>query len=73
MSNIDMISVVSSNVESIGYDEGSQILQVRFLSGSTYIYMNVPLMEFEQLKVAPSVGSYLNRNIKGNYPYQRVG
>lgn len=73
MSDMGMIPVVSSNVESIGYDEGTQILRVKFLTGAIYEYKNVPLMEFEQLKDAPSVGSYLNRNIARNYPYEKVG
>lgn len=73
MSEIEMISVVSSNVDSIGYDPKTQTLRVRFNNGSVYEYMNVSAMEFEQLKTAPSIGSYLNRNIKGNYPYQKVG
>ena len=73
MANIVMIPVVSSNVESIGFDESTQTLRVRFLNGSTYDYKNVSSMEFEQLKNAQSVGSYLNRNIKGNYAYERVG
>ncbi|GBD95936.1 hypothetical protein BMS3Abin06_00816 [bacterium BMS3Abin06] len=73
MSAIAMIPVVSSNVESIGYEEGTQTLRVKFLNGSVYDYKNVPIMEFEQLKNAQSVGSYLNRNIKGNYTYEKVG
>jgi len=67
-----MIPVASSNVESIGYDEQQQILYVRFLSGTTYKYLNVPLIEFEQLKNAPSIGSYMHRNIKSFYPYERI-
>lgn len=73
MAEIDMIPVVSSNVDSIGYHPDTQTLRVRFNNGSVYEYMNVPPMEFEQLRTAPSVGSYLNRNVKGNYPYQKVG
>jgi len=73
MAEIEMIPVVSSNVDSIGYDPDTQTLRVRFNNGSVYDYMNVPAMEFEQLRSAPSVGSYLNRNVKGNYPYQKVG
>jgi hypothetical protein len=73
MAEIEMIPVVSSNVDSIGYDPDTQTLRVRFNNGSAYEYMNVPAMEFEQLRSAPSVGSYLNRNVKGNYPYQKVG
>ena len=73
MNEIEMIPVVSSNVESIGYNEGTQILRIKFLNGAIYEYKNVPLMEFEQLKNASSIGSYLNRNIVRNYPYEKVG
>lgn len=70
--NVEMIQVVSSNVDSIGYDEKLQILYIRFLNGSTYIYKGVPIIEFEGLKNASSVGSYLHRNIKNLYPYERI-
>jgi hypothetical protein len=73
MAEIVMIPVTSSNVESIGYDGSTQTLRVKFLGGSTYDYKNVSSVEFEQLKTAQSVGSYLNRSIKGNYAYERVG
>jgi len=68
-----MIPVQSSNVTSIGYNEETETLRVAFQSGSIYEYYNVPPPIFEQFKSAPSIGSYLNRNIKGFYPYQRVG
>ncbi len=70
--NVEMIDVSSSNVQSIGYDDNEQILYVRFLSGSLYIYKGVNLYEFEGLRNAPSVGSYLHRNIKNMYPYERI-
>ena len=73
MCEIEMIPVVSSNVESIGYNERTQILRVKFLNGAIYEYKNVPFIEFEQLKNTSSVGSYLNRNIARNYPYEKVG
>jgi hypothetical protein len=73
MSQIEMIPVSSSNVESIGYDASTQTLQVKFLNGGLYLYRNVPPMIYEQLSVAPSIGSYLNRNIKGSYPYEKIG
>ncbi|PKN65374.1 MAG: KTSC domain-containing protein [Deltaproteobacteria bacterium HGW-Deltaproteobacteria-15] len=74
MNDIEMIPTIgSSTVDSIGYDEAMQILRVKFLKGGLYEYRNVPLMEFEQLRNAPSVGSYLARNIKGSYPYDRIG
>jgi len=70
---IEMVAVSSSNVEAIGYDEANQILCVRFLNSTVYIYKGVPIGEFDGLKNAPSVGSYLHRNIKNLYPYERIG
>lgn len=69
---VEMISVSSSNVESIGYDEQQQILYVRFLSGGLYVYKGVSMYEFEGVRDAPSIGSYLHRNIKNVYPYERI-
>ncbi len=69
---VNMIPVTSSNVESIGYDESQQVLYVRFLSGGLYIYKGVNSYEFEGLLNASSVGSYLHRNIKNVYPYERI-
>ena len=68
-----MIPVSSSNIESIGYDEENQQVYVRFLNGSLYVYKGVPLHEFENLRDAPSLGSYLHRNYKNVYPYERIG
>jgi hypothetical protein len=67
-----MQPVSSSNVAAVGYDSEEQATYVDFLSGSTYVYKGVPEHEFENLKTASSVGSYLNRNFKNVYPYERV-
>jgi len=67
-----MVEVQSSNIESVGYDEGEQEAYVKFLNGSVYVYRGVPLHEFEGLKDAPSVGSYLHRNFKNVYAYERI-
>lgn len=72
MNNIDMVFVSSSNVESVGYDGENQIVYVRFLNGSLYCYKGVPKHEFEGLLNAPSVGSYLHRNFKNVFPYERI-
>ena len=69
---VEMIVVSSSNVASIGYDDASQILYVRFLNGSLYIYKGVPIVEFQGLLNASSVGRYLHNNIKYQYPYERI-
>ncbi len=67
-----MINVSSSNIDSIGYDEKNQIVYVRFLNNTLYTYKGVPMHEFENLRDAPSLGSYLHRNYKNFYPYERI-
>ena len=72
MSEPVMTPVSSSNVAAVGYDDKNEIVYVQFLSGSTYTYQGVPQHEFEALRDAPSVGSYLNAHYKGVYPYVRI-
>lgn len=71
---VEMISVSSSNVSEIGYDEAAQELYVRFINqNSLYKYSGVPIAEFKGLQNASSVGSYLSSNIKkGPYLCQRL-
>jgi len=68
----EMQQVSSSNIAAVGYDSENQTVYVQFLSGATYAYKGVQEHEFENLRTASSVGSYLNRNYKNVYPYERV-
>lgn len=68
----EMHPVSSSNIAAVGYDAESLTVYVQFLNGSTYAYKGVPEHEFENLRTASSVGSYLNRNYKNVYPYERA-
>ncbi|MEQ2006262.1 MAG: KTSC domain-containing protein [Limisphaerales bacterium] len=60
----EMQPVSSSNIAAIGYDSENATVYVQFLNGSEH--------EFDNLRTAPSVGSYLNRNYKNVYPYERA-
>lgn len=72
MSQPEMLPVSSSNIASIGYDVENQEVYVQFLNGTIYTYKGVPQHEFENLRDAPSLGSYLHRNYKNIYPYERI-
>ena len=63
---------VSSNVESIGYDEPSETLEVEFVHGGVYQYYNFPPHMYEEFIRAPSKGKFLHRYIRNAYPYSRV-
>ena len=66
-----MIPVSSSNLSSVGYENGT--LHVRFNSGSLYSYSEVPSYVYDELLNAPSKGRYLAAHIKGHYSYNRIG
>lgn len=68
----EMSPVSSSNIAAVGYDGENEIVHVQFLNNMEYIYKGVPKHEYEGLLNAPSVGSYLNRNFKNFYPYERI-
>ena len=65
-------SVKSSNINSIGYDEDTQTLEVEFSSGDVYQYFNVPPKEYQALIRASSHGKYLNQNVKDKYRFKRI-
>jgi hypothetical protein len=71
---MEMQAVSSSDVSEIGYDLETATLRIRFLKGSRlYDYYGVPEEIYLGLMNAPSIGQYLNVNIKkGGYPYAQV-
>jgi hypothetical protein len=62
----------SSNIARYKYDDKSHVLTVEFKKGGVYNYYDVPKVVVEQMKIAPSKGAFLARNIKGAYRYARV-
>lgn len=69
---MDRETVVSSNVDSIGYDGANEILEVEFKGGAVYQYKDVPADVYAELKEAASVGRYLSDCIKNVFEYERV-
>lgn len=68
----DMQAVASSNIASVGYDEGTRELYVTFHSGATYVYEAVGREAYEDLLAAPSPGKYLGRWIKDHHTARKV-
>jgi uncharacterized protein len=66
------VQVDSSNITSVGYDEGSSTLEIEFHSGSIYQYFDVPILVYNGLMETDSKGQYLAQNIKGRYRYVKV-
>ena len=66
------IPVTSPNVDSVGYDAGTQTLEVEFKNGYVYQYFDVPETIYQGMISADSAGKFLIDNIKGVYRYARV-
>ena len=69
---IEMISVESSNIESIGYDLVESDLYVKFKNGSEYKYKSVPIKIYDKLIAADSVGSFFNRQVKDMFEFEKL-
>jgi hypothetical protein len=66
-----MQEVKSSSIRAIGYNKSSEELWVEYRSGpGAYVYKGVPGELFTGLRQAGSKGSYVNRMIKGRFPYE---
>lgn len=68
---MNMIPVSSSNILSIGYEDGT--LHVCFKPNRLYAYFNVPESVYQELMAAPSHGKYLASHVKGVYSYKQIG
>lgn len=65
-----MPSTVIANME---YDPGAATLRVVFVSGTVYVYKDVPEAVFLAMKTSGAKGVYLNKHIKGKYRYEKIG
>ncbi len=64
--------VISTNIDSVGYDDARNLMLVRFKTGVLYEYKNVTHDAYTSLLSAQSIGKYFTSNIKGKYPYRKV-
>jgi hypothetical protein len=64
------VAVASSNVKSLGYDNGT--LHVEFKSGAVHAYYKVPADAFEALVDAPSIGKHYAAYIRGQFRSEKL-
>jgi hypothetical protein len=71
-SHIPRASVTSKGIASIGYSKRLHILEIQFVNGAVYRYLQVAPSVHRDLMAADSKARYYDANIKGNYPSVRV-
>ena len=64
--------VDSSSLQSVGYDEQYQTLEVEFRNGAVYQYYNCPKLMYDELMKSASKGQFFNSQIRNRFPYSRV-
>lgn len=69
---MDRLTVSSSDLASVGYDENSQILEIGFLDGSVYQYFDVPKNIYDGILNASSKGTYFHEYIRNVYAYTKL-
>ncbi|MBE8596842.1 MULTISPECIES: KTSC domain-containing protein [unclassified Xenorhabdus] len=69
---MNRVSVSSSNLHSVGYDQVTRTLEIAFHSGGIYQYDGVPANVHQGLISASSKGKYFHQYIKNVYPYRKV-
>jgi hypothetical protein len=65
--------VVSSSIRSVGFDAGSNVLEIEFSTGGVYQFHGVPESMFDELLSAPSIAKYFQHRIKESFDPLRVG
>jgi hypothetical protein len=72
VSHIPRERVQASGLASVGYSKRRHILEVEFVNGMVYRYVDVPPSVYRDLVSSESKTRYYVLNIKGNYRSVRV-
>jgi len=67
----EKVFIDSKTISAIRYNDKKEILTITFVTKKTYDYAKVPRHVFDaMLEEKESIGSFVNKYIKGVYPYK---
>jgi hypothetical protein len=72
ISHIPHKRVDSTAIAAIGYSKRRHILEIEFVNGAVYRYLDITPSTYRELMIADSKARYYDSNIRGNYPSARV-
>ena len=67
ISHIPRQPVQSSAIAKIGYSKRRHILEIEFVNGAVYRYLDVPVVVYRGLMSAESKARFYDSNIRGHY------
>jgi hypothetical protein len=56
----------------MSYNADTRTLRIVYVSGMVYDYREVPEEVYLAMKSSGSKGIYLNKKIKGHYPFEKI-
>jgi KTSC domain len=62
----------SSVVKKMEYKNDGHRLRITYVSGDIYDYLEVPKSVFVEMQASGSKGTFLNKQIKGHYAFEKV-
>lgn len=68
---MELVTVESSMIGAVAYDDARRDLIVIFNSGQTYSYSDVPRDVYDGLLTADSKGTYMNASVINQFSYRR--
>lgn len=69
---MERITVDSSTIADVGYEQATMTLEVGFRNGTVYQYFDVPDAVHQEFMRASSKGAFLHANIKSSYRYMKT-
>jgi KTSC domain len=67
ISHIPRQPVESTAIAKVGYSKRRHILEIEFVNGAVYRYLDVPVAVYRELMSAESKARFYDSNVKGHY------
>jgi hypothetical protein len=72
MADIQMQSVISSNISSAGFDAATGTMRVAFTSGGVYEAPSITQSDFDAFMAAKSKGVHFNKVMKRAFTWSKI-
>lgn len=72
MDEIQMQSVISSNIAAIGFREADGTLKVQFTNGSSYEAVGATKADYDGFLAAKSKGQHFNKALKRAFVFKKI-
>lgn len=69
---MQMISVKSKSIASIGYENEGEQMQVNFRNGEILVFQGIPVQLFNNFMIARQKGKFYGIYIRGKYPSIKI-